>query len=232
MEHIAPVSVLALRPVLPHPQSIMKGAGIRPLIDDQDVLEEIHPDGDSSCYQQMWLGSSETWPLWAAREPRRVELSNNDCVTDCCGGVFVTIQRRGDHVEWVSWENTNDIRVPVPPEVRFDASQYDAELARVVADHSWEEPVDTAARLLAHRIAATDWYKRWDCQPFAHGIRVQERGESAEVVMPFVTSQFDEGGTYRWHVMSVTAQEPVEEQVGRFVEQITATDPRESAKGP
>lgn len=50
--------------------------------------------------------------------------------------------------------------------------------------------------------------------------------------MPFVTSQFDEGGTYRWHVMSVTAQEPVEEQVRRFVEQITATDPSESAKGP
>lgn len=210
----------------------MKGADIRPLIDGRDVLEEIHPDDDSSCYQQKWLGSSETWPLSAAPEPRRVELSNNDCDTGCCGGVFVTIQRRGNHVEWVSRENTNGSRAPVPPEVHFDAAQYDAELARVVADHSWEEPVDTAARLLAHRIAATDWYKRWDCQPFVHGIRVQERGESAGVVMPFGTGQFDEGGTYRWHVMSVTAQEPVDEQVRRFVEHITATDPRESAKGP
>lgn len=210
----------------------MKGAGIRPLIDGRDVLEEIHPDGDSSCYQQKWLGSSETWPLWAAREPRRVELSNNDCETGCCGGVFVTIQRRGDHVEWVSWQNTNDIRVPVPPEVRFDAAQYDAELARLVADHSWEEPVDTAARLLARRIAATDWYERWDCQPFVHGICVQARGASAEVVMHFVTGRLDEGGTYRRHVMSVSSQEPVEEQVRRFIEQITATDPRESAKGP
>ncbi len=232
MEHFAPVSVLALRPVLPHPQAIMKGAGIRPLIDGRDVLEEMHPDGDSSCYQQKWLGSSETWPLGAAREPRRVELSNNDCDTDCCGGVFVTIQRRGDHVEWVGWENTDDIRAPVPPEVRFDAAQYDAELARVVADHGWEEPVDTAARLLTRRIAATDWYQRWGCRPFVHGIRVQERGEAAQVVMPFVTGQFDESGTYRWHVMSVSAQEPVEEQVRRFVEQITATDPRESAEGP
>lgn len=50
--------------------------------------------------------------------------------------------------------------------------------------------------------------------------------------MPFATGQFKEGGTYRWHAMSVTAQEPVEEQVRRFVEQITATDPRESAEGP
>ncbi|MFB6575994.1 hypothetical protein ACFCYC_00915 [Streptomyces sp. NPDC056402] len=95
--------------------------------------------------------------------------------------------------------------------------------------------MDTAARLLAHRIAATDWYERWDCQPFVHGIRVQERGESAEVVMPFVTGQFGEGGAYRWHIMSVSVsvsvQEPVEKQVRRFVEQITATDPRGSAKG-
>ncbi|MER5967775.1 hypothetical protein [Streptomyces sp. NPDC002057] len=45
-----------------------------------------------------------------------------------------------------------------------------------------------------------------------------------------VTSCFDKGGTYRWHVMFETAQESVEEQVRRFVEQITATDPRESAK--
>ncbi|WP_177181904.1 hypothetical protein [Streptomyces sp. TLI_105] len=229
MEHFAPVSVLALRPALPHPQAIMKGAAIRPLIDGRDVLEEMHPDGDSSCYQQKWLGSPETWPLWASREPRRVELSNNDCDTGCCGGVFVTIQRRGGHVEWMSWENTNDIRVPIPPEVRFDAAQYDAELARVVADHSWEAPVDTAARLLAHRIVATGWYKRWDCQPSLHGIRVQERGESAAVVMPFVAGQFEGSGTFHCRVMSVSAQESVEEQVRRFVEQITATDPRESA---
>ncbi|WP_327380729.1 hypothetical protein [Streptomyces sp. NBC_01207] len=50
--------------------------------------------------------------------------------------------------------------------------------------------------------------------------------------MHFVTGRLDEGGTYRRHVMSVSAQEPVEEQVRRFIEQITATDPRESAKGP
>lgn len=232
MEQFVPVSVLALRPVVPHPNAMRKGAGIRPSIDGRDVLAEIHPDGDSSCYQEKWLSAPETWPLWAAEEPRRVELSNNDCDTGCCGGVFVTIQRRGDRVEWVSWENTNDIRGPVPPEIHFDAAQYDAELARVVADHSWEEPVDTAARLLAHRVADGHWYERWDCRPFVNGIRVRERGEAAEVIMPFVTGRFDEGGTYRWHALHVSAEEPVEEQVQRFVEQIMATDPRESAEGP
>ncbi|MFE9953314.1 hypothetical protein ACFYRJ_38600 [Streptomyces sp. NPDC005531] len=230
MEHIAPVSVLALRPVLPHPKAIMKGAGIRPLIDGRDVLKEIHPDGDSSCYHERWFGSPETWPLWAADEPRHVELSNNDCVTDCCGGIFVTIQRHGNHVEWMNWQNTNDIRVPVPPKIHFDATQYDAELARVVAYHSWEEPVDTAARLLAHRIADSHWHERWDCQPFPQGIRVQERGRSPKVFMPFMTDRSGEARAFRWHAMPVSAHEPVEDQVRRFVEQITATDPRESAE--
>ncbi|TLQ44621.1 hypothetical protein [Streptomyces marianii] len=232
MEHFAPVSVLALRHVLPHPQALKKGAGIRPLIDGRDVLQEIHPDGDSSCYQETWFGSPETWPLWAGDEPRRVELSNNDCDTGCCGGVFVTIQRFGDLVEWTNWENTNDNRVPVPPEIHFDATQYDAELARAVADHRWEEPVDTAARLLAHRIAASDWFERWNCQPFSHGIRVSDRGESPEVIMPFVTDGFGPGKGLRWYAMPVSMQEPVGDQVRRFVERITATDPRESAKGP
>ncbi|MGH4033561.1 hypothetical protein ACQB60_32045 [Actinomycetota bacterium Odt1-20B] len=232
MELFAPVSVLALHPVLPHPQAQKKGAGIRPLIDGRDVLQEIHPDGDSSCYQERWFGPHETWPLWAADEPRRAELSNNDCDTGCCGGVFVTIQRHGDRVEWTGWQNTEDIRIPVPSAIHFDAAQYDAELARVVADHSWEEPVDAAARLLAHRMADSDWYERWGCEPFTHGISVTERGESPGVLMPFVTGGFGSGGEFRWYVMPVSLQEPVEEQVRRFVDEITTADPRESAKGP
>ncbi|MFE1873590.1 hypothetical protein ACFW9N_22310 [Streptomyces sp. NPDC059496] len=231
MESFAPVSVLALRPVLPHPKAVKKGAGIRPLIDGRDVLQESHPDGDSSCYQERWFGSPETWPLWAGDGPRRVELSNNDCDTGCCGGVFVTIQRFGDLVEWTDWENTNDNRVPVPPEIHFDAAQYDAELARVVADHGWEEPVDTAARLLADRIAASDWFERWNCERFTHGISVSERGDSPKVIMHFVTDGFGPGGVFRWHVMPVSMQEPIGDQVRRFVERITATDPRESAQG-
>ncbi|WP_244375387.1 hypothetical protein [Streptomyces ficellus] len=196
------------------------------------MLQEVHPDGDSSCYQETWFGSPETWPLWAGDEPRRVELSNNDCDTGCCGGVFVTIQRFGGLVEWTDWQNTDDICVPVPPEIHFEAAQYDAGLARAVADHSWEEPVDTAARLLAHRIAATGWSKRWNCRLFSNGICVRERGESPAVSMSFATDDSGRMRGYRWYVMPVSVQEPVEDQVLRFVERITATDPRENAKGP
>ncbi|MFJ3881222.1 hypothetical protein ACIPW5_27710 [Streptomyces sp. NPDC090077] len=200
MEQLPSVNVLTLRPDRPHPQAAFYSVGVRPFIDGRDVLAEIHPDGDASCRQEQWFGSPETWPLWAAEEPRRVELSDNDCVTSCCGGVFVTIRREGDRVVWSGWENTDDIRVPVPPEAVFDARQYDAELARSVADHGWEEPVDTACRLLADS-------NQYD------GVFVGGRGESAYVSMH---RQTDSGSS--WCSMPVSAHEPVQEQVRRFVE--------------
>ncbi|AZM91161.1 MULTISPECIES: hypothetical protein [Streptomyces] len=228
MEHLPSVNVLTLRADRPHPQAVFYSVGIRPFIDGWDVLEEIHPGGDASCRQGMWFGPPETWPLWAAEEPARVELSNNDCVTDCCGGVFVTIRRQGDRVVWSGWENTDDIRVPLPAEAEFDAVQYDAELARVVADHSWEEPVDAAARLLAQGITDSGWYERWNCLPLRQGINVSGRGESSCVSMYFLTGP-DSGS--RGYTMQVSAHEPVQDQVRRFVEEITATDPRKTAQG-
>ncbi|MFC9815194.1 hypothetical protein ACFVJM_24295 [Streptomyces virginiae] len=230
MEDLVPVSVLALRPTPPHPRAIFPCGSVRPLIDGRDVLEEIHPEGDSSCSQGQWFGPSETWPLWADEHPRRRELSNNDCVTDCCGGVFVTIQRRGDRVVWRDWENTDDNRVPVPSEVHFDAAQYDAELARVVSDHGWEEPVDAAARLLARQIADSGWYERWNCLPTPNGINVTERGENSQVRMTFRTAEADLSTGSRWYRMPVSASEPAREQVRRFVEDIMAIDPREAAQ--
>ncbi|MCX4776385.1 hypothetical protein [Streptomyces sp. NBC_01264] len=231
MEEFAPANTLALRPVLPRADALRPSAGIRPLVDGRDVLEEIHPGGDSSSYQERWFGPPETWPLWAADAPRRVELSNNDCDTGCCGGVFVTIRRRGDRVEWTGWENTSDTRVPVPPEFRFDAAQYDAELARVVADHSWEEPVDTAARLLAQRVSSSDWYERWDCRAYPYGIKVSEREEEPEVGMACMTYRSGEREADSWQTLPVSAREPVEDQVRHFFERIMATDPRERAEG-
>lgn len=146
MKDSEPFNVLSLRHVsaaAPGPWG--SSARIRVMVDGVDVVETIHPDSDSSLFPDMLIGPPETWPLSAGSEPRRVELSNNDCVADCCGGVFVTIERCGGLVVW-TWENTNDIRVPLPPDSHFDADQYDTELHRFVADHSQEDPADTAAR--------------------------------------------------------------------------------------
>ncbi|MFH8254041.1 hypothetical protein [Streptomyces roseolus] len=194
-------------------------------------METIHPDSDPSLFPEMLIGPPETWPLTADGEPRRVELSNNYCDTGCCGGVFVTIQRCGGLVVW-TWENTNDIRVPLPPDCHFDADRYDAELARFVADHSWEEPVDTAARLLARELGARDWYRRWNCltPPWGLGISVDGRGEKARVTMRFRVEGSFLATAHRRFTMAVTGNEPVEDQVRRFVERIDASDPRSTAQ--
>ncbi|MFE3939049.1 hypothetical protein ACFXPJ_36170, partial [Streptomyces goshikiensis] len=154
MDHPVPLSSFGLRFAVPQrPHAMEQWAEVRPLADGRDLLAEIHPDGTSSCSSRHLLGPVGGWPFAASDEPRRVELSNNDCVTSCCGGIFVTIRRQGDRVLWTSWENTEDNRDPLPADLHFDAAQYDAELARAGSDVSWEGPVDTAARLLAQELA-------------------------------------------------------------------------------
>ncbi|MFJ3905629.1 hypothetical protein [Streptomyces sp. NPDC090025] len=231
MDQETPVSRLDLRTVLPDAADTWPSAAVRPLVDGRDVLARAHPGGRSSSYQYLWFGPPESWPLWAAEEPRRVVLSNNDCDPGCCGGVFVTVRRRGPHVEWVDWENTHDVRAALPAEVRFDAVRYDAELARSAADHDWEEPVDTAARLLARRTAENGWYERWGCTPYVNGVQVRERGASAAVVMHFAVGPSGAGDSGRWHLLPLAPGEPVEDQVASFVEWITANDPRDTAAG-
>ncbi|MBM7774126.1 hypothetical protein JOD54_004330 [Actinokineospora baliensis] len=55
----------------------------------------------------------------------------------------VTITRDGDLVHW-DWPDDPE----VGPNVTFTAAQYDGELARFVADTSWETPPRTARRLV------------------------------------------------------------------------------------
>lgn len=63
-------------------------------------------------------------------------------ISDCCDGK-ATITRDGDLVHW-DWG-----RWPLMPRrATFHASQYDAEVARCASDHSWENPADTAGRLV------------------------------------------------------------------------------------
>ncbi|MFD6874371.1 MULTISPECIES: hypothetical protein [unclassified Streptomyces] len=198
-------------------------AEVRPLIDGRDLLAEAHPDGMSSCSSRHLLGPAEGWPFAASDEPRRVELSNNDCVTSCCGGIFATIRRQGDRVLWTSWENTHDNRIPVPTDLHFDPAQYDAELARAGADVSWEEPVDTAARLLAQELAHRTGPE--------HGDRIvlaitPERTEPARVTVRLSRRGVPcEPGEDLVRDLLVTGQEPVRELVREFVLRLTAEGP-------
>ncbi|MFG2978139.1 hypothetical protein ACGFYY_34750 [Streptomyces sp. NPDC048331] len=231
MEILSSVSDFRVMFVAPHPDAVISPWGeLRVVIDGRDVLAEIHPDGVSSCTRGEWFGPAEEWPLAAADEPRRVELSNNDCVTDCCGGTFVTIRRRADRVVWTGWENTEDVRVPVPlGDFHFDAARYDAELARAVADDSWEEPVDGVARLLTLGLTESDCFARW-----GWGVNLvlpQRRHRPARVEVHFspLEAPYSIGSIFVDEV-PVVGDVPAEEQVRRYIDRVMADDPRKTAR--
>ncbi|CAM5312063.1 hypothetical protein SABIM44S_00190 [Streptomyces abikoensis] len=123
------ISIFALHRVGPedgvHPD--LHGE-IRPLINGEDVLEEVFPEGTTLWWQ--WGGDGI--PLAASEAGTRVMMAAAECSTSCCGSIWVTIRREGPHVLWEGWENSGD-GGKVPPEFRFDAARYDAELARATA---------------------------------------------------------------------------------------------------
>ncbi|WP_407567041.1 hypothetical protein [Polymorphospora sp. A560] len=81
--------------------------------------------------------------LAAADRPRTVPIARCTCGVYGCASTDVTITRDGDRVHW-EWSK----EVPMHRAVTFAATGYDAELARVAADHSWETPARTAGRLV------------------------------------------------------------------------------------
>lgn len=102
--------------------------------------------------------------LAATTTPRRVGIARCGCGTYGCGATDVVIVRAHDAVHW-DWE----LEAPLPAGVTFPAEAYDAEVARMGADRSWERPEDTSARLVLTqvdhaRLAASgvrmDWVAR------------------------------------------------------------------------
>ncbi|MCG5443040.1 hypothetical protein NIE79_000830 [Micromonospora sp. NIE79] len=79
--------------------------------------------------------------LVAASEPCTVAIARCECGVYGCGSTDVTIARDGDLVHW-DWS----LEVPMMRGVSFVAAEYDAEVARVAADHSWETSERAAGR--------------------------------------------------------------------------------------
>ncbi|MET9890240.1 hypothetical protein ABZZ47_08460 [Streptomyces sp. NPDC006465] len=108
--------------------------------------------------------------LRAGPEPREVRLAEAYCTEGCCGALDVTIRRDGDHVVWENWRRPPTMpgsREPVPelPAYRFDATAYDAEIARAEADYSWSWPARTVARLIkAGLVQQPGLLSRWDAK--------------------------------------------------------------------
>jgi hypothetical protein len=81
--------------------------------------------------------------LLATPQPHTVPIARCECGVYGCGSTDVTITRDGDLVHW-DWA----VEVPMNRGVSFAAIQYDAEVARVAGDHSWETAERTAGRLV------------------------------------------------------------------------------------
>ncbi|MBM7774131.1 hypothetical protein JOD54_004335 [Actinokineospora baliensis] len=77
-------------------------------------------------------------------EPRVVPIA---ILVECCEydseTITVTVTRDGDRVHW-DWPADS----PIDANLTFAAAEYDAELARMGADHSWETPLRTTSRLV------------------------------------------------------------------------------------
>jgi hypothetical protein len=110
-------------------------------INGEDVVEEAVGEGGRGPYAADVLPAGRPSPLRTTGEARRLELGEPDCTGGCCGFLTVVVQRFGEIVQWSDWEApwaAHTPAPPLPPELHFDAGQYDTEVARAEADRWWQ----------------------------------------------------------------------------------------------
>jgi hypothetical protein len=116
-------------------------AQLRFWVNGEDVVQEAVGEGGRGPYAADVLPAGRPSPLRATGEARRLELGEPDCTGGCCGFLTVVVQRFGEMVQWSDWEVPREGHTSAPhppPERHFDASQYDAEVARAEADRRWQ----------------------------------------------------------------------------------------------
>ncbi|MEU2110099.1 hypothetical protein [Streptomyces sp. NPDC019507] len=116
-------------------------AQLRLWVNGEDVVEAAVGEGGRGPYAADALPAGHPSPLRATSDARRLELGEPDCTGGCCGFLTVVVQRFEEIVQWSDWEvplGTGMTAPYPPPELHFDAHQYDAEVARVEADRWWQ----------------------------------------------------------------------------------------------
>ncbi|MEV6520707.1 hypothetical protein AB0M43_02035 [Longispora sp. NPDC051575] len=136
---------------------------VRVLIDGAPIVARAF---DRGCPHAPELLLSAAGPLRATAEPHEVQLGEAYCSEGCCGALYVTIERdpTAGTVTWHRWRAPADAAEQLPA-FRFDAAEYDAEIARAEADRGWEWPARAVARLVRARLdGEPDLLRRWDCE--------------------------------------------------------------------
>ncbi len=131
------------------------------LIDDRDVLGL---EGSIGFDPARLL--TPTNPLLPTDPPRRIAVYRCSCGEAGCGCTAPVVVDAGDEIHWQDFRDFTGVYVHPDtvdspdggtklalPDLRFDAQQYRAEIARATADRSWESHGRIVGRLLRARLA-------------------------------------------------------------------------------
>ncbi|MFJ8959339.1 hypothetical protein ACIRG5_08085 [Lentzea sp. NPDC102401] len=203
--------------IVTHAPEPTGGVEARILLDHMPIYATLFEGGLSGPPERVVDGGR----LLASDEPREVLLDDYDGTN-----LYVTIVREGAEVVWKDWRwNMHSDRLP--GEFRFDAGQYDRELAFTESDRSWEWPARTVARLVEQRLRADPAILgRWDCGPGYCG--------SARDVHDAAVLDFRHPADAPWDAVSVTFRlgidvgDRVPELVAdEVIARLRATDPKD-----
>ncbi|GGP77889.1 hypothetical protein GCM10010278_65290 [Streptomyces melanogenes] len=224
--------LLSLSIVCPPPDK--GGVEVRPIVNGQDLLAEVIPGGVGGS---RYLGAGPRYlldragPLHATVTPHEVRLAWSGCgVEECCGALYVTVRRDGDHVVWADWRDlaNQDVDLPV---LRFTAGQYEAEVLRAGEDRGWEWPAGLVARLLEAGLRGSGgWLARWECE--LEGVWASRKEpDRIHVVLrhPPDQTETDQPWLQFGITLPISADAP-SDQVERLQSQLTAGDPRSTAE--
>ncbi|WNZ06513.1 hypothetical protein [Streptomyces sp. 11x1] len=169
--------------------------------------------------------------LHATATPHEVRLAWSGCgVEECCGALYVTVTRDGDHVVWAGWRDPSNEDVDLP-ELRFTAGQYDAEMLRAGEDRSWEWPAGAVARLLEAGLRRhEDWLVRWDCA--LEGV-LASRKEPDRIHVVLLHPRDRADADLPWLQFGMTlpiSSDPPSDQAEHLEGRLTAGDPRAAAE--
>ncbi|MFD9869072.1 hypothetical protein ACFXI8_26480 [Streptomyces niveus] len=219
---------LTLHVVVPDLPQRGASVEVRPLVDSEDILAEVFTEGPGEDPKYLLLPDG---PLTAGPEPHEVRLAEATCTEGCCGALYVTIRRDGGHVIWSEWRNPDEDNVDLP-EFWLDAREYQTEVEQAVADHSWEWPARTVARLLELGLRErVGRLARWECE--LGGVSAWLWKPDQINLFLFYPGRSAIGEDRPWlqfqMVLDVSNDDP-ESQAERLAEQLVAGDPRQTAE--
>jgi hypothetical protein len=200
-------------------------AQTRVLIDGRPVIAASFDKGAAHAPETLLTSGR----LRASVQPHEVQLAEAYCTEGCCGALYVTVARQGDTVVWSDWRGYTSPEPP--PQLRFAAADYDAEIARAENDHTWEWRARTVARLLrAHLAARPDLLTRWQCQPCWVAARAHEPSQLRFTFYYPERPTFPEPNPWlQFELVIPIDATPADELAAGIVRQLETLDPKTAA---